>query len=198
MQIYQASCFRMIQMLKKFSLLGLCLCTKRVHCWHPSIFIALLSSILICRSNCDMHPYSTKSHYVKYAGLFTSAYAIDTILSGVLVFHCHHQSLYWRRFLPKSTLHGWLWSYGIWCYTINSRWGAKYIYNKDQHANTYVSVCGLFPVDKIWSSHSTIKSRFDKPQQSWSPSNFLELPHWVPLHRFRWKSRIHLESFYCF
>ncbi len=27
---------------------------------------------------------------------------------------------------------------------------------------------------KIWSSHSTLKSRFDKPQQSWSPSNFWE------------------------
>jgi hypothetical protein len=36
-------------------------------------------------------------------------------------------------------------------------------YNKDQHANTYVSVWGLFPVGKIWSSHSSAKSRFDKP-----------------------------------
>ncbi len=26
-----------------------------------------------------------------------------------------------------------------------------------------ISVWGYFPVDKIWSSHSTIKSRFDKP-----------------------------------
>jgi hypothetical protein len=26
-----------------------------------------------------MHPYITESHYVKYAGLFTSTYAIDTI-----------------------------------------------------------------------------------------------------------------------
>ncbi len=33
-----------------------------------------------------MHPYSTKSHYVKYAGLFTSGYAINTISSCVLVF----------------------------------------------------------------------------------------------------------------
>ncbi len=39
-----------------------------------------------------------KSHYVKYAGFFTSTYAIDTILSCVLIFHCHHQSLYLRRF----------------------------------------------------------------------------------------------------
>jgi hypothetical protein len=41
-------------------------------------------------------------------------------------------------------------------------YGAKFIYNKDQHANTCVSVWGRFPVGKIWSSHSTIKSRFDK------------------------------------
>ncbi len=82
--------------------------------------------------NCDMHPYSKKSHYVKYAGSFTSDDAIDTISSCVLVFHCHHQSLYWRRFFPKSTLYGWLWGYGIWCYTIDSRYGAKFIYNKDQ------------------------------------------------------------------
>jgi hypothetical protein len=46
-----------------------------------------------------MHPCSMKSHFVKYAGPFTSAYAIHTILPCVLVFHCHHQSLYWRRFL---------------------------------------------------------------------------------------------------
>jgi hypothetical protein len=37
------------------------------------------------------------------------------------------------------------------------------IFNKDQHANTCVSVWGHFPVAKIWSSHITIKSRFDKP-----------------------------------
>ncbi len=93
---------------------------------------------------------------------------------------------YWRRFLPKSTPNGWLWGYGIWCCTIDSRCGAKFIYNKDQYANTYVSVWGLFPVGKIWSSHSTIKSRFDKPWQNRFPLNFLELPHWVPPHRFRW------------
>jgi hypothetical protein len=34
---------------------------------------------------------------------------------------------------------------------------------KAKHANTCVSVWELFPVGKIWSSHSTIKSRFDKP-----------------------------------
>jgi hypothetical protein len=38
-----------------------------------------------------------------------------------------------------------------------------FIYNKDQHANTCVRLWGCFPVGKIWSSHSTIKSRFDKP-----------------------------------
>ncbi len=31
-QIYQANCFNMIQMMKKNSLLGLCLPTKRAHC----------------------------------------------------------------------------------------------------------------------------------------------------------------------
>ncbi len=30
---------------------------------------------------------------------------------------------------------------------------------------------------KIWSSHSTIKSRFDKPSQNRYPSTFLELSH---------------------
>ena len=58
--------------------------------------------------NCDMHPYITKSHYAKYAGSITSAYAIDTILSCVIVFHRHHQSLYWRRFLPRKSLYRWL------------------------------------------------------------------------------------------
>jgi hypothetical protein len=32
MQTYQASCFKMIQTMKKISLLDLCLHTKRVHC----------------------------------------------------------------------------------------------------------------------------------------------------------------------
>ena len=45
-----------------------------------------------------MHPYIMESHCVKYAGWFTSTYAIDTISSCVLVFHCHHQLLHWRRF----------------------------------------------------------------------------------------------------
>ena len=58
--------------------------------------------------NCDMHPYVTESHYVKYAGSITSAYAIATILSCVIVFHRHHQSLYWRRILPRSNLYPWL------------------------------------------------------------------------------------------
>ncbi len=47
--ICQASCFKMIQTMKKISFLGLCLHTKRAHCWHHSIFTALLSSILIFR-----------------------------------------------------------------------------------------------------------------------------------------------------
>jgi hypothetical protein len=49
-----------------------------------------------------MHPYITESHYVKYAGLITSACAIKTISPCVIVFHRHHQSLYWRRFLPRK------------------------------------------------------------------------------------------------
>jgi hypothetical protein len=83
---------------------------KRAHCCHPSIFTALLFSIQICRRTqfCDMHPYITESHYVKYAGPITSAYAIDTISSCVIVFHSHHQSLYWRRILPRSNLYRWL------------------------------------------------------------------------------------------
>ncbi len=57
--------------------------------------------------NCDMHSYSTKSHYVKYAGSFTSDYAINTISSCVLVFHCHYQSLYWGRFyLSQQSMDG--------------------------------------------------------------------------------------------
>jgi hypothetical protein len=52
-----------------------------------------------------MHPYITESHDVKYAGSITSAYAINTILSCVIVFHRHHQSLYWRRILPRSNLY---------------------------------------------------------------------------------------------
>ncbi len=46
-----------------------------------------------------MHPYIMESHDVKYAGSITSAYAIDTISSCAIVFHRHHQSLYWRGFL---------------------------------------------------------------------------------------------------
>ncbi len=112
--------------------------------------------------NCDMHPYITESHDVKYSGSITSACAIDTILSCITVFHHHHQWIYWRRILPRSNLYWWLWGNGILCNTIDSRWGAMFIYNKDQHANTHVHVWGLFPVGKIWSSHSTLKSRFDK------------------------------------
>ncbi len=146
MQIHQASCLKMIQMMKQISLLGLCLHTKRAHCLHPSIFTALLSSILICRRTQLWH--ASLQHVITLCWLcriVNSDYAINTISSCVLIFHCHHQSLHWRRFLPKSTLYGWLWGYGIWCYTIDSRFGSKFIYNKDQHANTYVSAWGSFP-----------------------------------------------------
>ncbi len=162
MLIYQASCFKMIQTMKKISLLGLCLHTKgNIVDIVPYSQLGCLPYWFAEEHNCDMHPYSMKTHHVKYAGSFTSDYAINAISSCVLVFQCHHQSLYWRTFLPKSTLYGWLWGYGIWCYAIDSRCGAKFIYNKDQHANTYV--WGLFPVSKTWSSHFTIKSRSDKP-----------------------------------
>jgi hypothetical protein len=54
-----------------------------------------------------MHPYITESHDVKYAGLITSGYAIDTILSCVLVFHRHHKSLYWREIcLGQTSING--------------------------------------------------------------------------------------------
>ncbi len=100
--------------------------------------------------------------FIKYARLIASAYAIDTILQCVIVIHRHHQWIYWRWIHPKSKLSWWLWGNRIWCNPIDSRWGAKFIYIKDRHANTYVSVWVLFPVGKIWSSHSTIKFRFDK------------------------------------
>ncbi len=160
MQTYQASCFKMIQTMKKL-VCWVCVFTQKEHIVDiiPYSQLGCLPYWFAEEHNCDMHPYSMQSHYVKYSGSVTSDYAINTISSYVLVFYCHHQCIYWRRFLPKSTLYGWLRGYGIWCYTINSRCRAKFIYNKDQHANTYVSV----PVGKIWSSHSTIKSRFDKP-----------------------------------
>ncbi len=154
----------MIITMKKISLMGLCLHTNRAHCWHPSIFTALLAPYWFAEEhNCDMHLYITESHDVKYAGLITSAYAIDTISSYVFVFHRHHQSLYWRGILHRSNLYQWLWGNWIWCNTIDSRWGTKVIYNKDQNTNTYVSVWRLFLVGKIWQSHSSIKSRLDKP-----------------------------------
>ncbi len=71
--------------------------------------------------NCVMHPYITESHNVKYAGLFTLTYSIDTISLCVHVFHCHYQWIYWRRILPKSKLSWWLWGNGIQCNTIDSR-----------------------------------------------------------------------------
>ncbi len=142
-----------------------CVFTQKGHIDYilPYSQLCCLPYWFVEEHSCDMHPYSTKSQYIKYAGSVTSDYAINTISLWVLIFYCHHQSLYWRRFLPKSTLYGWLGGYGIRCYTIDSRYGAKFIYNKDQHANTHGSVWGRFPVGKIWSSHSTIESRFVKP-----------------------------------
>ncbi len=156
--ICQASCFKMIQT-EKNQFVGF---IQKGHATDilPYSQLCCLPYWFAEEHNCDMHPYIMESHYVKYAGLFTSTYAIDTISLCVLIFHRNHPWIYWRRILPKSKLSWWLWGYGIWCNTIDSRWGAKCIYIKDQHANTYASVWGLFPVGKIWSSHSTIKSRF--------------------------------------
>ncbi len=50
-----------------------------------------------------MHLYITESHDVKYAGLITSACAIDTILSCIIVFHRHHQSLIVEEFCIGQT-----------------------------------------------------------------------------------------------
>ncbi len=53
-------------------------------------------------SNSDMHPYIMESHDVKYARLITSACAINTTSTWVIVFIRHLQSLYWRRIFPRS------------------------------------------------------------------------------------------------
>jgi hypothetical protein len=54
-----------------------------------------------------MRPYITESYYVKYAGSFSSTYAIGTILACVFVFHRPHQWNYWRRiYLSPSSLDG--------------------------------------------------------------------------------------------
>ncbi len=120
--IYPASCLKMIQTMNKISLLGLCLHTKRAHCWLPSIFTALIFPYWFAEEhNCDMHPYITESDDVKYAGSITSACVIDTISSCAIIFHRHHQSLYWRRILPRSNHYWWLRGNGIWCNTIDSR-----------------------------------------------------------------------------
>ena len=130
--IYQASCLKIIQTMKK-TVCWVCVFTQKGHtvdilpysqlCCFPYWFAE--------EHNCDMHPHITESNYVKYAGSIISACVIDTISSFVFVFHHHHQSHYWRGFLPRSNLYQWLWGNGIWCNTINSRWGTKIIYNKD-------------------------------------------------------------------
>ncbi len=163
-RIYQARCLKMIQMMKK-SVCWICIFTQKGHTVDilPYSQLCCLPYWFAEEHNCDMHPYIMESYDVKYAGSITSAYAIDTKLSCIIVFHRHHQLLYWRRFFPRSNLYQWLWGNGIWCNTIDLSWGAKFIYNKDQHANTYVSVWGLFPLGEIWASHSSAKSRLDKP-----------------------------------
>jgi hypothetical protein len=82
---------------EKISLLGLCLHTeKHTVDIFPYSQLCCFPYWFAKEHNCDMHPYIMESHYVKYAGLITSACAIDTILSCIIVFHHHHQSLYWR------------------------------------------------------------------------------------------------------
>ncbi len=49
---------------KKISFLGLCLHTKRAHCWHPSMFIACLSSVLICRRTQLWHASSQSKNQI--------------------------------------------------------------------------------------------------------------------------------------
>ncbi len=90
----------------KISVCWVCVFTQKGHIVDivPYSQLCCLPYWFAEEHNCDMHPYSTKSHYVKYAGSFTSDYAINTTSSCVPLFHCHHQSLYWRKFLPKSTL----------------------------------------------------------------------------------------------
>ncbi len=111
----------MIQTMKK-SVCWVCVFTQKGH----TVDILPYSQLCYCPywfaegHNCDMHPYITESHDVKYAGLITSAYAIDAISSCVLVFHRHHQSLYWRGILHRSNVYQWLWGNGIWCNTIDS------------------------------------------------------------------------------
>jgi hypothetical protein len=53
-----------------------------------------------------MHPYITESHDVKYAGSITSAYAIDTISSCVIVFHHHHHFIGEDYFLENPSIDG--------------------------------------------------------------------------------------------
>ncbi len=135
-----------------------------------------------------MHPYSKKSHYDKYAGLFTSDYAINTTSSCVLVFHCHHQSCYWRRFLPKSTLYGWLWGMGF-DVTQSAQHMEQSLFTIKTNMPIPVLVYGdAFQWEKY--DHHILPSNLDltshnKAGLHWT---FSELPHWVPLHRFRWKS----------
>ncbi len=92
MQIYQASCFKIIQTMKK-SVCWVCVFTQKGHIVDiiPYSQLGCLPCCFAKEHNCDMHPYSTQSHNVKYAGLVTPDYAINTIFSCVLVFHCHHQ-----------------------------------------------------------------------------------------------------------
>ncbi len=93
----------------KNSFLGLCL-HKKGHTVDilPYSQLCCLPYWFAEEHSRDMHNYITKPHFVKYVGLVTSAYAIDTILSCVIVFHRHHQSLHWRRILPRSNLYWWL------------------------------------------------------------------------------------------
>ncbi len=157
-RICQVSCFKMIQTMRKISLLGLYFHTKRAHCWPPSIFTALLSSILICRRtqlwHASLHQGITLCQICRIVYFnFCNWYNIAM---------CYHfptsspMSLLEKNF-TKSKLCRWLWGYEIWCNTIA----------QDEEPSLFtLKVWGLFPVGKIRSSHSTVKSRFGKPEQS--------------------------------
>ncbi len=184
MKIYQASHFKMIQTIKN-SLLGLCLHTQRIVDIIPYSQLCCLPYWFAEEHNCDMHPYSTKSHYVKYAGSVTSEYVINTISSCVLVFHCHHQSIYW--YLSQHSMDGYE---AMGCNVTQ--------FTQDVEQSLFTMKTNM-PIPMLvygdsfqWSKygHHILPSNLDltshnKKQVS---INFLELLHWVPLQRFRWKS----------
>jgi hypothetical protein len=112
-----------------------------------------------------MHPYSTKSHYVKYAGSFTSDYAMNTVSSCISLFstvitnHFIGEGFY----LSQHSMNG----YEAMGFDVT-----QLTQDMEQSLFTIKTIMPIpmlvygdafLPVGKIWSSHSTIESRFDKP-----------------------------------